>query len=103
MAAPAGCQVAPVAANARGAHRRAAGRARGGGAAREAGRTPRLYHLLCAALREPGPDRRLFYPALRVQPRALAAALGANSIDSAAWLGRPLGGDPSDDALEPRH
>jgi 16S rRNA (cytosine967-C5)-methyltransferase len=70
MAAPAGCQVAPVAANARGAHRRAAGRARGGGGAREARRTPRLYHLLCAALREPGPDRGLSYPALRVQPRA---------------------------------
>ena len=65
-------QMAAIAANARGKARRAARRARSGGASGEARWPACLYHLLGAAAREPRAGRRLHRSFPRVQHRALA-------------------------------
>jgi 16S rRNA (cytosine967-C5)-methyltransferase len=63
---------AAIAPNARGKARRAAHRARSGGASGEARWPACLYHLLGAAAREPRAGRRLHRSFPRVQHRALA-------------------------------
>ncbi len=69
-------QMAALAPDARGAARRAAGRARRRGRAGQAGGPARLCHLLGAAVREPRSGGRLSCPPCRVQAHSLAGALG---------------------------